>query len=227
MTPKQHQQMMADHLNTNACITPTNPFGFNPYTGQPICPGHSDPWPHNPWSSPKPFPQPLVKPSPIEQDIFVKGTSRPRVPINPINQLDLLFAHIYDKFITINDDVDLVKYWSFDTEYLLNLFAGRDFDYGQYAEGGVYVYRNIAREAIMTTPHMQFIVNETGLRIEGVSARRGITKDDIVHGLIPILRFIRSITENEVKAFDSNNDVLEDFDDEISTPKKKQPKKGK
>ena len=224
MTPEE-QQMMGQQV-TSSYMTPSSQFGYNPFTGQPILPGRGDAWPHRPWSNPKPL-SPMTPPDPIEQRVFIKGITRQRTAINPINQLDLLFAHIYDKFVIINDDADLVKYWSFDTEYLLNLFAGKDFDHGQYAEGGVYVYRNINREAIMTTPYLQFIVSESGLKIEGVSVRGGVADDNIVHGLIPILRFIRSITENEVKVFDPNYDVFEDFDDEISTPKKKQPKKGK
>lgn len=214
------QQLTSPQEPNNSYPKSSGYYGFNPYTGHPVLPGPRDGWGHEPWTNP-------ISNIPLSPPTQVEGILRTRRRINPINQTDLLFCYVYDKFMSINTDPDLTKYWCFDSEYFLRLFEGQDFDSGRYFEGGVYVYRSVKNEAVMTTPYMHFIVNKNGIEIDSEMLGEGISDDNITLGLIPILRFVRSIIQDEVKSFNKDHNIPEVLNDEPVVNTKKQPKKGK
>lgn len=115
--------------------------------------------------------------------------------ITAIDKTDLLYTRLYDALRAETTDNSLTDYFCFSPAFIKKSCNNRKYNEGHYSEFGVYVHLDTIATVIISTPKLQFRVSEYDLKITGVSVEDTITSDIIKEGLIPILKFIKSLAE--------------------------------
>lgn len=212
-----------------------NPFGQQPHNpiGQPWNHPHTPVWPRpdtyisRPYEPYKPY-DPLT---PITEDksLFENIINKPKsknTNIKPIDDVKLLTMHIYDGFKSETDDNDLIKYFAFNVDYLMQAVDDVKYRHGYFHDGGAHLAIISTDKVVVSSPKLKMVVTRSTVDFE-VSEEIGTEKANTLgKHVVSIIALVRDVIESSrlFKSVKSKEDVakeqlsitLEDFYNYVS-----------